>query len=128
MKDQQTIGIGVYRYFGRNKMRVWHPIPAICLDTKRLVAEHLEITIIMRVLVGISTGWWFHPEVKRWRGHTNKLFERHEKVVAEFERRGFKHKSPIPPEYIVDNVADWPEPWEPLRRMKEKLACKIKGM
>jgi len=108
-------------------MRVWHPIPPFCLDRQRLLGEHREIHAIARILMkeraGIRRGYSNHPEVKRWRRHIGPLIARHNRVVEEMERRGYKHKSPLD-DYLDNDSAKFPEPWEPVERMRAKLAEK----
>jgi hypothetical protein len=40
-------------------------------------------------------GYANHPETKRWRGKLMALFLRHEELVEEMARRGYRHKSPL---------------------------------
>jgi hypothetical protein len=107
-------------------MRIWHPIPPLCLDTKRLVAEHNELHIILTCLTDSSKrGWRNHPETKRWRGHAPALVRRHDILIEEAARRGLpmgtNHKTPAP---TIEGLAEWPETWEPIETMRAKLAGK----
>lgn len=105
-------------------MRIWHPIPPICLDDKRLLGEHRELHAIWSVLKNDKRGYRNHPETRRWSEHRYMLAMRHDILVKEMERRGWNHKSSIPrppvPVYIY-----WPKPWEPIEVMRQNLADKI---
>jgi hypothetical protein len=104
-------------------MRSWHPIPPLCLDRKRLLGEHVEVHAIWNIIVAGKAGYRHHPEVKRWRDHLPALAERHDALVAEMERRGYNHKSPI--EITCSQITAWPATIEPVETMREKLAIKV---
>lgn len=107
-------------------MRSWHPIPAVELDDPRLRGEHNELLIMARTIAGIKKGWSHHPETNRWRGHSKAMKKRHDEIAAEMVRRGMNHKSPWP-DYLInpDDPEDFPEPYEPLEVMRQKLEAKI---
>jgi hypothetical protein len=106
-------------------VRIWHPIPPICLDDKALLGEHRELHCIWTVLTEGKTGYSRHPETRRWAGREKRLCDRHELLVAEMHRRGWKHHSPLDPGVVTEH-ADWPEPIEPVTQMRALLAAKIK--
>lgn len=133
-------------------MRIWHPIPPLCLDTKLLVAEHNELHILYKGIDDPEVfGWRNHPEFRRWtewpvcpfaNAHKSALAKRHKMLVEEARRRGLPmgtdHKTPLPydgvhvqpPKYEryygpERTSSHWPDPWEPLEVMREKLAAKI---
>jgi len=113
-------------------MRIWHPIPPLCLDRKRLLGEHRELHAIWNILTQDKAGYRNHPEVKRWEGHIPELARRHLDLIEEMGRRGYNHASPVEwendgdfPTFIARvYVPDWPEPWEPIETMRAKLASK----
>jgi len=109
-------------------MRIWYPISPSQLDNKRLLAEHNEILIIARAIMGINKGYRNHPETKRWVGHTKALKQRHDDLAKEMVKRGFNHKSPWPDNCINSNdTEEFPKTfWEPLDVMIEKLNAKQK--
>ena len=111
-------------------MRIWHPIPPFCLDDKRLLGEHRELHAIWSVLTNPEKkGYRNHPETKRWVGHLLELSFRHDELVKEMRRRGWNHKSPIltPPSsfFPLQDFIFWPDTWEPVETMRQKLADKI---
>ena len=110
-------------------MRIWHPIPVVCLDDKRLIAEHHELHTVWSVITKGLKGYSKHPEVVRWKEHKHALLARHRMVVIEMVNRGYKHKSPfIIPVFFLPQIADdWPDPIEPVSEMRAKLAAKIKS-
>jgi hypothetical protein len=77
-------------------MRVWdfHP-KHLC--RKHLLAEHRELHGLWNILTkhGGKGGYSRHPETLRWVGKTKALYQRHEMLVGEFARRGYKHYSPL---------------------------------
>lgn len=105
-------------------MRSWHPISPAVLDRKRLLGEHLELHTIYSVIVNNRKGYSQHPETKRWENFVPALILRHNAVVAEMERRGYQHHSPLP---IPTEQVNWPDLIEPLEVMIAKLNLKLKG-
>lgn len=77
-------------------MRVWDIHPKH-LCRKHLLAEHRELHGLWNILTkhGVKGGYSKHPETLRWVGKTRALYERHESLVREFEKRGYKHLSPL---------------------------------
>jgi len=41
-------------------------------------------------------GYANHPETRRWRGRLKALYMRHDALVTEMTRRGYRHYSPLP--------------------------------
>ncbi len=75
-------------------MRIWDIKPGrLCRN--HLLGEHRELHCIWVVLTQGKKGYSRHPETLRWRGHLKALYLRHTKLVAEMERRGYHHKSPL---------------------------------
>ncbi len=77
-------------------MRVWDVSPK-CLCRKHLLGEHRELHGLWNILTKHKGkgGYANHPETKRWVGREKALYLRHEALVAEMIRRGYKHLSPI---------------------------------
>jgi len=73
-------------------MRVWDIAPGK-LCRQHLLGEHRELHAIWVILVKGKKGYSRHPEVLRWKGKLKALYARHEKLVAEMEKRGYTHKS-----------------------------------
>ncbi len=68
-------------------------------------------------------GYSRHPETLRWAGKLRALFERHQLLVLEMERRGYRHGSPLDPSLatgsdLQDVFIDPPE--EQIRLLREK--------
>ena len=77
-------------------MRIWD-VPPARLCRQHLLGEHRELHGLWNILVvhdGMG-GYSKHPETQRWVGKTLALFERHQQLVAEMERRGYRHQSPL---------------------------------
>lgn len=77
-------------------MRVWDIHPKY-LCRKHLLAEHRELHGLWNILTkhnGIG-GYSRHPETLRWVGKQKALYNRHEALVKEFTRRGYKHHTPL---------------------------------
>jgi hypothetical protein len=77
-------------------MRVWD-VPPKCLCWQHLLGEHRELHGLWNILTkhGGKGGYSQHPETKRWVGRVRALYVRHESLVREMEKRGYKHKTPL---------------------------------
>ena len=75
-------------------MRVWD-IEANLLCDSHLLGEHREIHAIWTILTENKKGYSHHPETVRWKGKLLALYNRHQSVVAEMTKRGFRHKSTL---------------------------------
>jgi hypothetical protein len=73
-------------------MRVWDIEPDI-LCRNHLLGEHNEIHALWTILTQNRKGYVHHPETLRWVGKLAALYQRHEAIVAEMIRRGYKHAS-----------------------------------
>jgi hypothetical protein len=81
-------------------MRVWDIHPKY-LCRKHLLAEHRELHGLWNILTihQGKGGYSHHPETKRWIGKTLALYNRHELLVKEFTRRGYRHLTPLSKKY-----------------------------
>lgn len=75
-------------------MRIWDIEPDI-LCRQHLLGEHRELHALWTILTQDRKGYSNHPETKRWVGRLPALFLRHEALVKEMKKRGYKHNSPI---------------------------------
>jgi len=77
-------------------MRVWDIHPKH-LCRKHLLAEHRELHGLWNILTihGRRGGYARHPETLRWVGKEKALYRRHERLVREFARRGYRHRTPL---------------------------------
>ena len=75
-------------------MRIWDLEPDL-LCRSHLLGEHRELHCIWTVITRGKKGYSRHPETLRWQGRLKALYLRHEKLAAEMESRGYKHKSPL---------------------------------
>lgn len=75
-------------------MRIWDVSPEK-LCRKHLLGEHRELHALWIVLTEGRKGYSKHPETLRWVGKLAALYQRHEDLVIEMERRGYNHKSPL---------------------------------
>ena len=75
-------------------MRIWD-IPPGKLCRNHLLGEHSELHAIWSILTQGKEGYAHHPEVLRWKGKLKALYSRHEEIVVEMLRRGYRHKSPL---------------------------------
>ena len=77
-------------------MRIWD-IPADRLCRSHLLGEHRELHAIWSILTKGKKGYAHHPETRRWKGKLKALYLRHDDLVDEMIRRGYKHLSPLEP-------------------------------
>jgi hypothetical protein len=75
-------------------MRIWD-LPPSLLCRQHLLGEHRELHGLWRILTEDRRGYAQHPETRRWRGKLAALYERHEALVEEMARRGYRHASPL---------------------------------
>ncbi len=77
-------------------MRVWDIHPRH-LCRKHLLAEHRELHGLWNILTRHNGkgGYSRHPETLRWVGKQKALYNRHEALINEFVRRGYKHHTPL---------------------------------
>ena len=77
-------------------MRIWDISPTL-LCQQHLLGEHRELHALWTILSEHKKGYAKHPETKRWRNKLSALYIRHETLVAEMTKRGYKHKSDLNP-------------------------------
>lgn len=109
-------------------MRIWDVPPAI-LCRQHLLGEHRELHGLWRILSEGRAGYANHPETRRWRGKLAALYQRHDALVAEMVRRGYRHASPLDPrlatgEAIQHEYVDTPEEQMAILRAKG-CACSV---
>ena len=77
-------------------MRIWD-VPPRELCRQHLLGEHRELHGLWNILTrhGGKGGYSQHPETQRWVGKTAALYARHEALVREMTRRGYRHASPL---------------------------------
>jgi hypothetical protein len=73
-------------------MRIWD-LPPHILCRKHLLGEHRELHAIWSIITRNKKGYSKHPETLRWVGKLQALYLRHESLVEEMNKRGYKHKS-----------------------------------
>jgi hypothetical protein len=76
-------------------MRIWDLEPER-LCRQHLLGEHRELHGLWVILTENRQGFARHPETARWRGKLKALYRRHEALVAEMGRRGYRHATPLP--------------------------------
>lgn len=103
-------------------MRIWDVAPSL-LCRKHLLGEHRELHGLWNIYTLGRQGYRLHPETVRWEGKLRALYDRHQSLVDEMERRGYRHASPLDVELatgsaVQDRYVDTPE--EQLRILREK--------
>jgi hypothetical protein len=77
-------------------VRIWDIEPeALCRS--HLLGEHRELHGLWNILTRDLRGYRSHPETRRWEGKLAALYHRHEALVMEMARRGYRHASPLDP-------------------------------
>jgi len=75
-------------------MRIWDIHPKhLCRN--HLLGEHRELHAIWSILTNDKKGYKNHPETKRWENKLAALYGRHEQLVTEMAKRGYRHFSPL---------------------------------
>ena len=109
-------------------MRIWDLSPEI-LCRRHLLGEHRELHGLWVILTENKKGFSRHPETLRWRGKLQALYRRHEALVAEMARRGYRHNTPLAAAEAV-GLAEQREykdpPLEQVRILKAKgCGCRV---
>ncbi len=109
-------------------MRIWD-IPPERFCRNHLLGEHRELHAIWSILTKGKTGYANHPETRRWRGRLKALYLRHEELVNEMYRRGYRHRSPLDArmasgEESQTQFVDTPEKQANILR-KRKCGCRV---
>lgn len=109
-------------------MRVWD-LPPQLLCRAHLLGEHRELHAIWSIITKGKRGYTNHPETKRWVGKLKALYLRHELLIEEMKRRGYKHASQLEEKFatglhIQDEFVDIPERQLELLRQKG-CNCKV---
>lgn len=109
-------------------MRIWD-VPPELLCRSHLLGEHRELHGLWKILTEGRKGYAHHPETRRWVGRLKALYLRHEQLVEEMARRGYRHNSPLPAELATgadrqDEYVDTPA--EQIRILRAKgCPCRV---
>jgi len=76
-------------------VRIW-AVPVSELDRQHLLGEHAELHCIVGALLGKYKAYRSHPETRRFENRVEQLYYRHADQVAEMQKRGYRHNSPLP--------------------------------
>lgn len=101
-------------------VRIWDLDPRVLCD-RHLLGEHRELHAIWSILTTGKTGYANHPETLRWRGRLAALYARHDEEIAEMDRRGFRHASPLDRRFATGAVQQT-EFVDPPTAQRERLA------
>lgn len=83
-------------------MRIWDLPPSV-ICRKHLLGEHRELHALWTVITENKKGYSKHPETLRWIGKLNALYKRHEELVIELHKRGYRHASPLEKSFATGN-------------------------
>ncbi len=109
-------------------MRIWD-VPPEKLCRNHLLGEHSELHAVWSILTQGKQGYARHPEVLRWKGKLKALYLKHEEIVAEMLRRGYRHNSPLDGKLATgsaeqDTFVDSPEEQKRILR-KKGCGCRV---
>jgi hypothetical protein len=109
-------------------LRIWDIEPER-LCRQHLLGEHRELHALWVILTKNKKGFARHPETARWRGKLKALYQRHEALVEEMQRRGYRHQTPLSIEEAV-GLAEQKEykdtPAEQVQLLKAKgCGCRV---
>ncbi len=111
-------------------MRIWDLEPAR-LCRAHLLGEHRELHGLWNILTQGKRGYRAHPETRRWEGKLAALYARHEALVTEMLRRGYRHASPLDArlatgEAVQGEYVDTPAEQQRILRGK-RCGCQMGG-
>lgn len=109
-------------------MRIWDIEPTR-LCRQHLLGEHRELHAVWAIITEGKRGYANHPETRRWRGRLWALYLRHEALVAEMERRGYHHRTPLQValasgEDVQEEYVDPPEVQRQMLRLRG-CGCRV---
>jgi hypothetical protein len=84
-------------------VRIWDVPPAL-LCRQHLLGEHRELHGLWNIVSQGKRGYSRHPETRRWEGKLGALFARHNALVEEMQRRGYRHNSPLDPQLATGSM------------------------
>ena len=109
-------------------MRIWD-LPPEKLCGKHLLGEHSELHALWTILTQNKKGFSKHPETRRWKDKLGALYNRHEELVREMEKRGYRHKSPLDKKFAKGEKTqkDYVDSLEKQIKIlqKKKCGCKV---
>jgi len=92
------------------------------LDTKRVLNQINEATVIYKALTGLTQAWINHPAVKMWAGYEDALLEYRQDMMLEAILRGYEYQwQSLPFKPFADKI--YP-PWYD----KEEVHVMYKGL
>jgi hypothetical protein len=105
-------------------MRIWD-LPPRLLCRQHLLGEHRELHAVWSILTRHRLGYSRHPETLRWKKSLRALFRRHDRLVKEMGRRGYRHRSPLDRRQATGRatVASYVDPPERQRRLLREKGC-----
>ena len=74
-------------------MRMWMVSPKL-MCRQHLLGEHVELHMLVACL---KRGFSIQGYVDQGLVNTRYMYSRHDALVAEMTRRGYRHQSPLPP-------------------------------
>lgn len=94
-------------------MRMWMTDPAkMC--RQHLLGEHVELHMFVGAM---DKGTSMRGYADRGMIEMESIYQRHEDLVAEMERRGYKHDSPMDQQEIEDLIRWNPYRWAAVNQM-----------
>ena len=109
-------------------MRIWDIAPAR-LCRAHLLGEHRELHGLWNILTQGKSGYRRHPETRRWEGKLAALYARHEALVGEMARRGYRHGTPLDRRLATGSMVQREyvdAPAEQLRILRQKgCGCEV---
>jgi Pyrimidine dimer DNA glycosylase len=105
-----------------SSVRIWDlPVTELC--QAHLLGDHRELHGFRIVLTQGKRGYARHPETRRRRGKLHALYRRHEALVVELGRRGYRHDSALDATLgigssIQDEYVDTPDEQRAILRAK----------
>jgi Pyrimidine dimer DNA glycosylase len=105
-------------------VRIWDIEPKR-LCRQHLLGEHRELHAVWSIITGEKRGYAKHPETLRWHGRLRALYLRHESLVTEMTRRGYKHGTPLDEALATGSEVqeDYVDPPEEQERLLREKGC-----
>ncbi|MEA1907096.1 MAG: pyrimidine dimer DNA glycosylase/endonuclease V [Euryarchaeota archaeon] len=105
-------------------MRIWD-IPPEKLCRNHLLGEHRELHAMWSIITNNKKAYANHPETLRWKRRLMALYLRHEKLVEEMTKRGYKHHTPLDAKLATGEAeqTEFVTPYEEQVRILRERCC-----
>jgi hypothetical protein len=80
------------------------------------------------MIINDKKAYAHHPETMRWRGKLKALYLRHEDLVTEMAKRGYKHHTPLDPVFATGKAVqdEFVDSYEKQVKLLKERGCECR--